>query len=259
MAYAASFDVMSDTNAQVDRSFTSCSSVADWVVASQRHPAAIDGVDPYAYLANSCDASSGRSLGATPVCVSLASQPAHVATPIAYPRTPAPVAQEPGSQQSFAQVSNWTWSKIMKSPDDYVDEALQVWACISQFDAATGADTFRGEALNRKAEYWYLDTDNAMFTGDEDRLADFVKDDVVSMNVVGAGSYSYDTQTRRQHHRSCVRGAVHQTSGLLLGMTAQSLGSSVQSVMSGGQRRTLPTGVGTSCGPLPRSPLDLEV
>lgn len=82
----------------------------------------------------------------------------------------------------------------MKSPDTYIGKTYQVWACITQFDAATGADTFLGQASNKKREYWYSDGDNVLFTGTESQLADFVQDDVVVMNVRSLGSFSYDTQ-----------------------------------------------------------------
>ncbi len=106
--------------------------------------------------------------------------------------TPAPT-KKPAAIK-YQKVSDRTWSKIMKSPDKYLADAFQVWACISQFDAATGADTFRAQALGKRTQYWYLDGDNALFTGDENQLADYVEGDVVSMNVLGGGSFSYDTQ-----------------------------------------------------------------
>jgi hypothetical protein len=82
----------------------------------------------------------------------------------------------------------------VKAPDNFIGNAYQLWGCISQFDAATGADTFRAETSYQQEEYWYLDSENALFTGDEGRLADYVKDDVVYMKVVSLGSYTYDTQ-----------------------------------------------------------------
>jgi hypothetical protein len=36
---------------------------------------------------------------------------------------------------------------------------------------------------------------NSFFTGDAARLAPFVESDLVVVNVTGAGSYSYDTQS----------------------------------------------------------------
>jgi hypothetical protein len=82
----------------------------------------------------------------------------------------------------------------VKAPDDYIGRTYQVWACVTQFDAATGPDTFRGEASNKKREYWFLDGENALFTGDVRQLDDIVQDDVVVMNVSSLGSFTYDTQ-----------------------------------------------------------------
>ena len=116
-------------------------------------------------------------------------------TPTPEPTTttpePAPAATP---KPEYKKLSARNWDKLVKNPDAYLGKTYQVWACISQFDSATGPDTFRAEAANKKQEYWYLDSDNAMFTGDADRLADFVKDDVVLMNVTSLGSFSYDTQ-----------------------------------------------------------------
>jgi hypothetical protein len=84
--------------------------------------------------------------------------------------------------------------KLVKSPDSYLGDGFLLWACISQFDAATGPDSFRGQASYKNQAYWYSDGDNALFTGDEAKLADFVADDIVYMKVVSLGSFSYDTQ-----------------------------------------------------------------
>ena len=82
----------------------------------------------------------------------------------------------------------------MKSPDKYIGKGYVIWACITQFDAATGDDTFRGDAAPKKLKYWFSDGQNAFFTGSASRFADFVQDDVVQMKVISLGSYSYDTQ-----------------------------------------------------------------
>ena len=82
----------------------------------------------------------------------------------------------------------------MRSPDVYVGNAYQIWACIWQFDAATGDNAFLGQASYHKVEYWFSDGENAAFVGDAVQLSEFVEDHVVVMNVVVLGSYSYDTQ-----------------------------------------------------------------
>jgi hypothetical protein len=111
--------------------------------------------------------------------------------------TPEPTAEPtpvPTPRLTYAKLSSRAWAKLVKAPDNYIGKGYQIWACISQFDAATGLDSFRGQASYHKLTYWYTDGANTIFTGDESRLSDFVQDDVVVMNVIGAGSYSYDTQ-----------------------------------------------------------------
>jgi len=105
-----------------------------------------------------------------------------------------PEATQKPAKVTYKKLSDRTWAKVVKSPDDYFGDAFQVWACISQFDSATGTETFLAQALNKKTTYWYLDGDNALFVGNENQLADFVEDDLVSMNVLGDGQFSYDTQ-----------------------------------------------------------------
>jgi hypothetical protein len=77
--------------------------------------------------------------------------------------------------------------------DKYTGKGYLVWACITQFDAATGDDSFRAQAGYTDLLYWYTDGDNAIFTGDAGKLAAFVQNDVVYMHVIGAGSTTYDT------------------------------------------------------------------
>jgi hypothetical protein len=94
---------------------------------------------------------------------------------------------------SFKTLSKRNWQKLVKAPDNYLGAGYKVWACITQFDAATGTDTFRADASYQQLKSW-INGDNALFTGYEADLADFVQGDIVSMNVVSLGSTSYDTQ-----------------------------------------------------------------
>jgi hypothetical protein len=94
----------------------------------------------------------------------------------------------------FQRLSGRGWAKLVKAPDRYIGKRYRVWACISQFDAATGPDTFRGQASFRKEPYWWLSGDNALFTGSESQLERYVTDDIVVMGVISLGSISYDTQ-----------------------------------------------------------------
>lgn len=109
--------------------------------------------------------------------------------PTATPKpTPKPTPVE------YKKLSDRSWRLVVKSPDDYIGRAYQLWACIFQFDAATGSDSFLGQAANKRLEYWWSDGDNASFVGQTSKLADFVEDDIVVLNVIVVGSYTYDTQ-----------------------------------------------------------------
>jgi hypothetical protein len=94
---------------------------------------------------------------------------------------------------SYAVLDDHEWALLVKTPADYAGQGFKIWACITQFDAATGSGGFRAQALNKPATSWYISGDNAIFTGDADMLGDFVKDDTVSMSVIGEGPYTYDT------------------------------------------------------------------
>ena len=94
----------------------------------------------------------------------------------------------------YKRLSDRSWARLVKNPDAKTGNAYEIWACIWQFDAATGTDHFLANASNTKQEYWNLYGENASFMGSESKLADFVEGDAVQMKVISTGSYSYDTQ-----------------------------------------------------------------
>ena len=113
--------------------------------------------------------------------------------------TPAPstlpdLSPPPAVTFNYRTLGDRAWEQVVKSPDKHYGESYVVWACITQFDAATGDEVFRGEASNKNRAYWYLDGDNAIFTGTARQLRRFVKDDVVEMKANSLGSFTYDTQ-----------------------------------------------------------------
>ncbi len=86
------------------------------------------------------------------------------------------------------------WALIVKNPDKYLGDKFVVYAEISQFDAATGEDTFRADAYPYNTGSIWIDGDNCLFTGSARELEDYVEDDVVRVWVTSLGSFSYDTQ-----------------------------------------------------------------
>ena len=110
--------------------------------------------------------------------------------------TPPPTAQPTPKPTPIAykKLTARSWKLLVKAPDKFEGKAYQLWACIWQFDAATGEESFLGNASYKKLTYWNLDGESSSFSGDADRLSNFVEGDVVVMNVISTGSYSYDTQ-----------------------------------------------------------------
>lgn len=120
------------------------------------------------------------------------------------PAEAAPAAPEAKPKEKAAKkpkpvphkkLSKRGWQRVVKAPDRYDGKKYILWACITQFDAATGEDTFRGDASykNWKRDFWYQG-DNALFTGNAKKLDRYVQDDLVWMKVDSWGSFSYDTQ-----------------------------------------------------------------
>jgi hypothetical protein len=119
---------------------------------------------------------------------------APTAEPTDEPVAEVTVAPPPPKATSYAKPAARDWAKIVKAPDNYIGKGYVVWACITQFDAATGTDSFRADASYKNlGDSWYTG-DNSLFNGTTDQLSDFVTDDIVEMNVTSLGSYSYDTQ-----------------------------------------------------------------
>lgn len=112
-------------------------------------------------------------------------------------RTSLPTADPTAAARrvEYQRLSKRSWQRVVKAPDRYEGKGYQVWACITQFDSATGEASFRGQGSYRRlGEFdWFSDGDNAIFSGDERRLDPFVTDDVVSMKVIARGSFSYET------------------------------------------------------------------
>lgn len=97
---------------------------------------------------------------------------------------------------AYAKVSKRALAKIIRDPDAYVGKKYVVYAGVTQFDSATGTDTFRADVAHadiRDYGYWN-DGENAMFTAGLADLSDVVQDDIVKMYVTVSGALSYDTQ-----------------------------------------------------------------
>lgn len=107
-----------------------------------------------------------------------------------------PVVTAP-PKKTYKKLSSRKFKMLAKDPDSYINKYYYIYGQITQFDAATGVDTFRADVGPKKLakSYGYVDyPQNALLTGDEDRLKKFVEGDLFLAKVTCMGSFSYDTQ-----------------------------------------------------------------
>lgn len=80
----------------------------------------------------------------------------------------------------------------VKDPTSHAGDIFKVWGEISQFDSATGTDTFRAYISHAQQQYWATNGENAILIGDSEELSDFVKDDLFVAVVEVASAETYE-------------------------------------------------------------------
>jgi hypothetical protein len=117
-----------------------------------------------------------------------------------------PMSNEPGATSaqeerlredpaSYRTVTPREYALIVKDPKAHVGERIVVHGVVTQFDAATGTDSFLADTAARQSRDWFDYKVNTMVvTNDPSILTDVVEDDLVKMHVEVMGSTSYDTQ-----------------------------------------------------------------
>ncbi len=111
--------------------------------------------------------------------------------------SPTASATQQPSKKSYKELSSRNFKLIAKDPDAYIGDTYVIYGEITQFDAATGTDTFRADTGPKKLRisYGYVDYDqNSMLNGEEGTLKKLVEGDCFKAKVTVLGSYSYDTQ-----------------------------------------------------------------
>jgi uncharacterized membrane protein YcgQ (UPF0703/DUF1980 family) len=94
------------------------------------------------------------------------------------------------------RVSKRQWAKIVKKPESYKGNRYIIYGQVTQFDSATGDDTFLADTAHRNTmSYGFFDGDNALLTGSTKQLDDLVEDDVFRASVTVLGKIDNDTQT----------------------------------------------------------------
>lgn len=111
--------------------------------------------------------------------------------------SPTASATQQPSKKSYKELSSRNFKLLAKDPDAYIGDTYVIYGEITQFDAATGTDTFRADTGPKKLRisYGYVDYDqNSMLNGEEGTLKKLVEGDCFKAKVTVLGSYSYDTQ-----------------------------------------------------------------
>jgi hypothetical protein len=121
--------------------------------------------------------------------------------------TPTESASEPAAPKKTAEpkpelkaepaqsISKRRWAKVLKKPDNYIGEKYIIYGQVTQFDSATGDDTFRADTAHRNTmSYGFFDGENTVLSGSAKKLDDLVADDVFRASVTILGHVDYDTQ-----------------------------------------------------------------
>jgi hypothetical protein len=102
---------------------------------------------------------------------------------------PAPVVD----LTDFTPVDSTAWSQIAKDPDAASGQKVVVFAEVTQFDSATGTDSFRANTGARQPSAEFELETNAVFGGNGDSLADVTQGDVLRVYAEVSGSLEYET------------------------------------------------------------------
>jgi hypothetical protein len=134
------------------------------------------------------DPSSGSVVCATPS----GSGNVHETPPAATTAAPPPKPAAP-----HKAITDRQWLLIAKDPEAHMGERIIIHGLVTQFDAATGVDTFRADVggKKRKPSYGFVDYEtNTVLNGDAAKLTKVVQDDLFTARVTVLGSVDYETQ-----------------------------------------------------------------
>ncbi|MFZ0530933.1 MAG: hypothetical protein WAL91_10385, partial [Propionicimonas sp.] len=112
---------------------------------------------------------------------------------------PTPTETEPAApaKKHYKTLSGRQFKLLVKDPDAYIGKTYVIYGEVTQFDAATGTDTFRADTGPKKLRisYGYVDyPQNSFLSGTESKLKKLVQGDCFKAKVTVLGSFSYDTQ-----------------------------------------------------------------
>ena len=98
---------------------------------------------------------------------------------------------------TYQTLDSQTWLEIVKDPDSYKNQCFTVYGDVTQFDSATGTNSFRADVggVEQTPSYGFVNyPTNTYLTGSASTLNSVVEQDLFTANVMVLGSYSYQTQ-----------------------------------------------------------------
>jgi hypothetical protein len=113
-------------------------------------------------------------------------------TAVASRVTPRPIPAPPAAL-TYAKLTARQWQKIARDPDAYAGKAYVVHGVVTQFDAATGRDTFRANVDGVTHELAYDYTVNTILENAGADIDDLVEDDRFTARVQVLGGHTYST------------------------------------------------------------------
>ena len=96
--------------------------------------------------------------------------------------------------KTYKSISHRKWAQVAKDPDSYVGKKYVLYGYVTQFDSATGNDSFLVSTDAKPRTYYDYDINTIATTEKPKRFRKVVEDDLVKMWVQVGGAISYDTQ-----------------------------------------------------------------
>lgn len=98
---------------------------------------------------------------------------------------------------TWPPISSRVWEETAKDPAGHTGQCMVVYGQVTQFDSATGTDTFRaavGGVYQAPSDGFVDYQTNTVLTGNAAKLHDLVQGDLFTAKVHVTGSVSYDNQ-----------------------------------------------------------------
>lgn len=96
---------------------------------------------------------------------------------------------------SYPAITSRQYALLVKDPDAHIGQKFRIYGYVTQFDAATGPESFLADTATTRGGDWYdYDTNTLISAENANLFKNVVEDDLVTLYVEVLGSESYDTQ-----------------------------------------------------------------